>query len=129
MRKLALGAVLAILGMAGTVSAQTATGQITGVVRDATGAVVPGATVTVISELTGAKREGVTGKDGTYAIPLLPVSTYSVTSSLQGFRTARQTGVRLFVDQVVRIDLELQTGELAEVIEVESNRAGSAGRR
>ena len=81
-----------------------------GTVKDATGAVVPGATVTVISELTGAKREAVTRKDGNYAIPLLPVSTYSVTASLQGFRAAKRTGIRLFVDQVARVDLDLQTG-------------------
>ena len=73
MRKLAIfGAVLAMLGTAGTVRAQTASGQITGTVKDATGGVVPGATVTVISELTGAKREAVTGKDGNYAIPSSP---------------------------------------------------------
>ena len=110
-----------MLGMAGTVSAQTATGQITGTVKDATGAVVPGATVTVISELTGSKREAVTGKDGNYAIPLLSVSTYSVTASLQGFRAAKRTGVRLFVDQVARVDLDLQTGELTEVVEVKAD--------
>jgi hypothetical protein len=121
MRKLAIfSAVLAMLGMAGTVSAQTATGQITGTVKDATGAVVPGATVTVTSELTGSKREAITGKDGNYAIPLLSVSTYSVTASLQGFRAAKQTGVRLFVDQVARVDLSLQTGELTEVVEVKA---------
>jgi hypothetical protein len=121
MRKLAFcSAVLAMLGMAGTVSAQTATGQITGTVKDATGALVPGATVTVISELTGSKRETVTGKDGNYAIPLLSVSTYSVTASLQGFRAAKQSGVRLFVDQVARVDLSLQTGELTEVVEVKA---------
>ena len=82
MRKLALfSVVLAMLGMAGTASAQTATGQITGTVKDATGAVVPGATITVISELTGSKRETISGKDGNDAIPLLSVSTYSVTAS------------------------------------------------
>ena len=66
-RKLALlGAVLAVLGMAATARPQTATGQITGTVKDATGAVVPGATVTVTSELTGSKREATTGKDGNF---------------------------------------------------------------
>ena len=124
MRKLAFfGAVLAMLGTAGTVRAQTATGQITGTVKDATGAVVPGATVTVVSELTGSRREAVTGREGNYSIPLLPVSTYSVTASLQGFRAAKRTGIRLFVDQVARVDLDLQTGAVTEVVEVQ---AGSA---
>jgi hypothetical protein len=104
-----LGVLAVVLAVAATARAQTATGQITGTVKDATGAVVPGATVTVTSELTGSKREAVTGKDGNYAIPLLPVSTYSVTASLQGFRAAKRTGIRLYVDQVARIDLDLQT--------------------
>ncbi len=122
MRKMrVLGAALALLAMAGPLRAQTATGQITGTVKDATGAVVPGATVTVSSELTGSKREVVTGKDGNYVIPLLPVSTYSVTASLQGFRPAKRTGIRLNVDQVARIDLELQTGNLTEAIEVQAS--------
>jgi len=121
MRKVALlGAVLALLGMAAVAGAQTASGQITGTVKDATGAVVPGATVTVVSELTGSKREAVTGVAGNYAVPLLPVSVYSVTATLQGFRPAKSTGVRLNVDQVVRVDLQLQTGELTETIEVQA---------
>jgi hypothetical protein len=116
-----LGAVLALLGMAGTVCAQSATGQITGSVKDATGAVVPGATVTVISELTGSKRETITGKAGDYVIPLLPVSVYTLTAQLQGFRAAKRTGIRLNVDQVVRVDLDLQTGELTETVEVQAS--------
>jgi hypothetical protein len=115
-----LGAVLALLAAAGTASAQTATGQITGTVKDATGAVVPGVTVTVISELTGSKRETTTGQAGNYVVPLLPVSVYSVTGELQGFRPAKLTGVRLSVDQVVRVDLDLQTGSLTEAVEVQA---------
>jgi hypothetical protein len=116
-----LGAVLALLGMTGTLRAQTATGQITGTVKDATGAVVPGVTVTATSELTGSKREAISGREGSFVIPLLPVSTYSVTASLQGFRPAKRTGVRLSVDQVVRIDLDLQTGDLTEAVEVQAS--------
>jgi len=111
---------LAVLGLAASGMAQTATGQITGTVKDASGAVVPGATVTVTSELTGSKREVTTGRDGNYVIPLLPVSTYSVTASLQGFKAAKRTGVRLSVDQVVRIDADLQTGDLSEAVEVQA---------
>jgi outer membrane receptor protein involved in Fe transport len=115
-----LGAVLVLLGAPSALRAQTATGQITGTVTDVSGAVVPGATITVVSELTGSKREATTGKAGDYVIPLLPVSTYSVTASLQGFRPAKRTGVRLNVDQVARVDLDLQTGELTEAVEVQA---------
>ena len=111
---------LALLGLATSGMAQTATGQITGTVKDATGAVVPGATVTVTSELTGSKREVTTGRDGNYVIPLLPVSTYSVSASLTGFKAAKRTGVRLSVDQTVRIDVDLQTGDLSEAVEVQA---------
>src|SRR5712691_3094276 len=116
-----LGAFVAVLGMPSIARPQSATGQITGTVKDATGAVVPGATVTVSSELTGSKREAISGKEGSFVIPLLPVSTYSVTASLQGFRPAKRTGVRLNVDQVVRVDLDLQTGGLTEAVEVQAN--------
>ena len=121
-RKMALlGAFVAVLGMPSIARPQSATGQITGTVKDATGAVVPGVTVTATSELTGSKREAISGKEGSFVIPLLPVSTYSVTASLQGFRPAKRTGVRLNVDQVVRIDLDLQTGGLTEAVEVQAN--------
>jgi Carboxypeptidase regulatory-like domain len=122
MRKMrVLGALLALLAMAGPLRAQSATGQITGTIKDATGAVVPGATVVATGELTGSKRESITGKDGSFVIPLLPVSTYSVTATLQGFRPAKRTGVRLSVDQVARVDMELQTGDLTEAIEVQAS--------
>ena len=111
---------LALLGLATSGMAQTATGQITGTVKDATGAVVPGASVTVLGELTGLKREATTGQTGNFAIPLLPPGVYSVTASLQGFRAAKRTGIRLNVDQTARIDLDLQTGDLAEMVEVQA---------
>ena len=115
-----LSAVLALIGMATTLQAQTATGQITGTVKDSTGAVVPGVTVTAISELTGARREATTSREGNYVFPLLSVSVYSINAELQGFRPAKRTGVRLNVDQVFRVDLELQPGGLTEAVEVQA---------
>jgi hypothetical protein len=124
MRKVTvLGAVLALLGAAATLQAQTATGQITGTVKDSSGAVVPGATVTAVSELTGARREATTSREGNYVFPLLSVSVYTVSAELQGFRAARRTGVRLNVDQVFRVDLELQPGGLSEAVEVQAATA------
>jgi hypothetical protein len=124
MRRLALlGAVLALLAMAGTAGAQTATGQITGTVRDTTGAVVPGATVTVHSDLTGMTRTATTNQNGAYSFPLLPVGTYSVSAELAGFSVAKQAGIRLQVDQTVRIDLTLAVGAATETIEVQARTA------
>jgi hypothetical protein len=121
MRKAGLvAAVLAVLGMAGPLRAQTATGQITGTVKDTSGAVVPGATVTVHSDLTGLTRTATTNPSGDYSFPLLPVGTYSVSAQLQGFSVARESGIRLNVDQVARIDLTLAVGATTETVEVQS---------
>ncbi|PYQ51157.1 MAG: hypothetical protein DMF78_13945, partial [Acidobacteria bacterium] len=120
MRKLVPLALVVLLATASSLRAQSATGQITGTVKDSTGAVVPGATVTAISELTGARRDATTSREGNYVFALLPVSVYTVSADLQGFRPAKRTGVRLNVDQVYRADLELQPGGLTEAVEVQA---------
>ena len=119
-RALLLGAVLALLAMADMAGAQTATGQITGTVKDATGAVVPGASVTVHSDLTGLTRTGATNPSGDYSFPLLPTGVYSVSAELTGFSVAKQSGIRLNVDQVARIDLTLAVGAGTETVEVKA---------
>jgi hypothetical protein len=112
--------VVLLLGLAQTAGAQTATGQISGTVKDTTGASLPGATVTLSGELTGLSRKATTDTKGDYVFALLPPSTYSVTAELQGFRTARQTGIRLLVDNKIRVDLSLAVGAVSETIEVQA---------
>jgi len=107
-----------LLGSAGSALAQTATGQITGSVRDATGAVIAGVAVTLTNQLTGVSRKTTTNDTGAYTFPLLPVSEYSVTADQKGFRAAKRSDINLNVDQVVRVDLELQVGEVTETVEV-----------
>lgn len=112
-----------MLGLAGRLEAQTATGQITGTVKDASGAVMVGTKVTVSSELTGLKRETTTGDSGNYVFPLLPVGVYSITAEQQGFRQVKRSDIKLNVDQVIRIDLELQVGEVTQTVEVQGTAA------
>jgi outer membrane receptor protein involved in Fe transport len=121
MRRLsALGALLGLLCFASTAGAQTATGQITGTVTDSTGAVVPGASVTISSPLTGLTRTTTTNDTGDYVFTLLPVGTYNVRAELTGFRPAQREQLKLNVDQVVRINVELEVGELTDAVIVEA---------
>jgi hypothetical protein len=118
-----LGALLTLLTLSGTAGAQTATGQITGTVKDTSGAVVPGATVTVHSDLTGLTRTATSNASGDYSFPLLPTGAYSVRAELAGFSVAKQSGIRLNVDQVARIDLTLAVGATTETVEVQAATA------
>ena len=86
-------------------SAQTATGQITGTVRDTTGAVMSGVKVVVTNQQTGLTRQTTTRESGDYVIPLLPVGVYVVTGEHTGFKTAIHSDVALTVDQIQRIDI------------------------
>ncbi len=116
------GSLLAMfMSMTSILSAQTATGQLTGTVRDATGAVMAGVKVLVTNEQTGLTRQTQTGDNGEYVIPLLPVGVYVVTAEQAGFKTAINSGVALTVDQVQRVDMQLATGNVSETVEVQSN--------
>src|SRR5262245_12119542 len=81
----------------GTVWAQ-ATAQISGTVRDQTGAVLPGVEVTATQTDTGIARTAVTNETGSYILPNLAVGPYRFEAVLPGFRTFVQTGIVLQVN-------------------------------
>ena len=120
MRKVAfLSALLVLLlAAAGGLNAQTASGQITGTVRDPSGGLIPSAKVTLRNQQTGFTREMRTNEAGAYAFPLLPVGVYSVTAEQQGFSSAKRSDISLNVDQVLRLDLEMAVGTTTETVNV-----------
>lgn len=110
----------AIVMLPSTSAAQTATGQITGTVRDTSGAVMSDVKVAVTNQQTGLTRQTTTGENGDYVIPLLPVGMYVVTGEHAGFKTAVNTDVALTVDQIQRVDIVLDAGNVTETVEVQA---------
>src|SRR5438270_2655428 len=80
-----------------TVWAQATTAQISGTVKDQTGAVLPGVEVTATQTATGATRSAVTDETGSYVLSNLPIGPYKLEAALTGFRTFAQTGIVLQV--------------------------------
>src|SRR5687767_8177481 len=88
------------------VSAQTF-GDISGEVRDTSGALVPGATVNLTNLDTNAVRESVSNESGLYSFPALPPGRYTIRVEKTGFKAVTRPGIELQVQQSARIDLEL----------------------
>src|ERR1035438_2110568 len=99
--------------------AQVESGSIVGTVRDSSGAVAVGASVTVTSAETNIARQATTDAVGEYAVTLLKIGTYSVSVEHSGFKTSVQKRIKLDVNQVVRIDVTLAPGEVAQKVEVD----------
>lgn len=113
----ALGFAL-LLGLAvGAVRAQSEA-EISGVVTDTSGSVIPAANVKVESEETGAIRDLVTDESGRYDAPLLPVGSYKVTAGKTGFQSESKAGITLTVGQRATVDVALPPGELHQTITV-----------
>lgn len=102
----------AIVAMAGTSLAQSPHSTITGTVTDAQQARIPGVEVTAVQIETNQKFSTVASEEGVYAIPSLPIGRYEVTASLPGFKTFRRSGIVLEVGQRLRLDIQLQIGEV-----------------
>src|SRR5262249_34855534 len=79
------------------------TAEIRGTVQDASGGVMPGATVTAINELTGLERTGVSDSGGRFNFPRLPVGNYRVEATLQGFRKFATAPFRLDVEDIRQV--------------------------
>ena len=94
------------------------TAQITGMVRDASGTLVPGAKIVVRNVATNVESPTVTNDQGYYTIPSLNPGTYEISIQKTGFRTVNQTGVELNVAQVARMDFDLQIGEVRETVTI-----------
>src|SRR6266550_3951715 len=92
--------------------AQTAA-QITGTVKDQSGAVLPGVEVTAIQTGTEFKRTATTDETGSYILPNLPIGPYRVEAGLPGFRTYIQTGIILEVAANPQINPVLQVGQVS----------------
>src|SRR5262245_8810162 len=97
------------------------TAQISGVVRDQSGAILPGVDVSATQTATGAKRTAVTNENGGYALPNLPIGPYTLEASLPGFRTHVQTGIVLQVNDSPAINVTLNVGQVSEQVEVQAN--------
>ena len=100
--------------------AQVPSAEISGSVTDATGGVVAGATVTVTNAATNIQRKLATNSSGVYDAPALPPGSYSLKVSMPGFKTDVRNGIELQVDQVARIDVSLQVGNVSETLEVQA---------
>jgi outer membrane receptor protein involved in Fe transport len=92
--------------------------QVTGTLKDGTGGVLPGVTVTARNQETGLSRTVVSEGTGTYRLQALPPGVYTVTAELQGFSTEARTGLVLVIDQVAVLDFGLKTAVLTETITV-----------
>jgi carboxypeptidase family protein len=103
---------------ASSLLAQTFRGTVLGTVTDASGAVVSGAKVTVKNVATGLERTTQTSGDGSYAVPELPLGTYTVTISQSGFQTSVTTNVVVDVATERRVDAALKTGQVEQRVEV-----------
>jgi hypothetical protein len=101
--------------------AQTFRGTILGTVTDSSGGAVAGATVTVKNTGTGLTRTVSTAEDGSYAVPELPIGTYSVTVTLTGFKSGVVNALAVDVSSQVRADVALQAGDIAQQIEVQGD--------
>jgi len=98
--------------------AQVASGTIVGTVRDSSGAIVPGVTVSCKNVETGVTRMVVAGELGNYTIPALPVGTHDLEASISGFRTEVRKGVTVTVGASVDVNFTLSVGATAEEVVV-----------
>ena len=113
-------ALIAMLVVASPVGAQITTGTVTGSVKDPTGAVIPGATVVLISETRGTRSApAITNETGDYVFPNVTADTYTVEVTLDAFKTVRRAGIAVSGGDRVGIPaLTLEPGALAESVTV-----------
>src|SRR6267378_6020231 len=113
--------VICLLILVSFASAQKTAGTITGTLTDPSGAVVPGAIVSVVNERTGAARDAATNEEGSFSFPELEAGTYRITINKGGFKKLALKNVELHVADVTTLSLKMEMGAASEMVVVEAS--------
>src|SRR2546422_11127203 len=117
-RFLAIALCFSFLTMGKLAMSQLPTATILGSIKDSTGAVIPGVSITAKNVETGLTRTGVSVEDGSYRFSALPVGSYEVRVELPGFRTEVRSGLTAAVSQGAVVKFALQPGGLEPTVVV-----------
>ena len=104
-----------------SLAAQTVDTAITGIVTDSTGAVIPGARVSITAVSTGSEKTATTSKAGDYIVNYLIPGNYNVSVTANGFGTEIEKGILLQVNQTARVNIVLKVGAASQTVSVESS--------
>ena len=118
MNRLACWVMTALVLAAVPAAAQEQRGSIQGTIRDSSGGVLPGVSVDARSPQMAGVQTTTTDKDGAYRFPALPPGSFEVTATLQGFNPAKVQNIRVELGQVLKVDLALTVGGVAESVQV-----------
>lgn len=118
-----LTAFCCLLLVAGAAFAQSDRGTITGTIADPAGAAVPNASIEAKNTATGAVYPALTTTTGNYTISELPVGVYELSVSVPGFKKFIRTGITVMVARTLRIDVDLELGEITETVSVSADAA------
>jgi len=118
MSRLHPGLAAGLLVLSLVVSAQDPRGTVLGRVTDSTGAVVPAAEVRITNDNTGVSAIAKTNDSGNYVLPYLPAGMYTLNCQMQGFKKWVRQGVQVRIQDNVEVNVSLEVGTAAEVVEV-----------
>ena len=115
---IAVPAIFCLAFLCPKASAQQATAQIAGTIRDSSHAVVVGANLTLRNTDTNIARSTRSDKDGNYLFTLVPIGSYEITVEQAGFSQYVRKGITLEINQNARLDVELKIGSTSQIVEV-----------
>ena len=114
-----LAVLLLLLGLTVAVGAQT-TGSIRGEIKDQEGDALPGVTVTATSDSRGVSRTTLSGAGGRFVLSSMPIDSYTISTTLEGFQDQRIENVRVGIASTVKLEIEMALVTVEEVVTVTS---------
>src|ERR1035441_7940796 len=111
----------ALLCWAIPLHAQNSNASIAGSGTDQSGPLLPNPTLTLTLTPSGTARNATTGLDGNFSFPNIPIGTYELECTAHGFKSFRQSGITLHLNDVVNIPVQLELGAASQTIEVSAN--------
>src|SRR5947209_19572798 len=112
--------ILALLASSAPWLSASPVGSVSGIVKDPSGALIPGVKLTLTNPATNAQLSAVTNSSGEFQFLQLAPATYSLVAENSGFKKAAIASVLVQVDQVTHVELTLEVGSLSESVQVES---------